>query len=120
MGLLGDADVGDMMKRKRVRIESQVAERLSLTDMQGRPVLNPTVAQFRAAVVGLAEESGSRVIKMSVDGIFVAILMAGDDEVPDELAVQYGNHLVELAHMFVKIAEECKALAIAGTRGGST
>jgi hypothetical protein len=106
---------------KRVRIERPMAERLSITDRDGNPITNPTVAQFREAVVDLATASGSRVIKMTVDGVFVAVLMAGEDEVPDgEAAMNYANHLIELAETFLQSAKDARAELIScSSKGGN-
>ena len=65
--------------------------------------------------------SWSQVIKMTVDGVFIGILMAGEDEVPDgEAAMSYANHLVELAERFLEIAKEGRAKVImCSSKGGS-
>ncbi|HEY3500708.1 MAG TPA: hypothetical protein VGK73_38715 [Polyangiaceae bacterium] len=107
------------MKTKRVGIEKGLAEKLELFDPQGRPVENPTVAQFREAIVQVAKQSGSNTLQMTVHGIYIAILMAGDDEVPDSLSLDYANGLVSLAEEFLKIAKEGKAKLIMSSRGGS-
>lgn len=81
---------------------------LQVADANGRIIDNPTPFQIRMALVQLLEQTGSRVLTMTVDGVLIAYVMAGDDEVPDEKADDYSKHLVLLAEQFVEIAKSAR------------
>lgn len=81
---------------------------LQVADAAGRIIENPTPFQVRMALVQLLEQTGSRVLTMTVDDVLIAYVMAGDDEVPDAKADAYSKHLVQLAEQFVEMAKSAR------------
>lgn len=88
-------------------------------DEQGRKVARPTMMQVRQALLKLLEDSGAQIVQMRVDGLLVAIVMPGGNEIPDELALEHSNHMVIIAERFLKAMKDVKGEYLGILKGGS-
>ncbi len=93
---------------------------LQVIDEAGCLIDNPTPFQVRMALCQLLEATGSNVIKLTVDDILVAYVMAGNDEVPDAKADQYTQHLVTVAEHFLASAKSARRDFLSMAHGGSS
>ncbi|HKY40695.1 MAG TPA: hypothetical protein VJN18_32390 [Polyangiaceae bacterium] len=79
-----------------------------VADASGRIIENPSPFQVRAALLQLIEQTGANVVNATVDGIPIAYVMAGDDDVPNATADAYTKHLVTLAENLLESAKEIR------------
>lgn len=89
-------------------------------DPSGRKVARPTIAQVRQALLKLLEDSGAQIIQMQVDGLLVAVVLPGGDEIPDDIALEHANHMVTVAEAFLKAMKEAKGYALGILKGGDS
>ena len=73
-----------------------------------RDIEDPTPNDYRRALLGLLEATGSDVVLIGIDDHLCAFVMANPREVPEAQAATYCDHLVEAAKLFVEAAESAR------------